>query len=378
MLVRVAVPVVLVLAIAASSALAAEPVPVPPALQALEQKMLLIHFNTAHVTGVFVLGDLGTPSEGADLGAQANVCESLIVSTNANVRLSPSGTVASSQLEGGPAIKQISIGRTNYIYEPSVKRYDGGRPWVRSVKEAPSKSSKGLFGAMPAVGEDEPSASTDVFKRLVEAVNQAQSIHEAGQATIDGQQAAEYVVTISMATLLAKHLSQKQIETAKKKNKFFKGIAEATDTLELFLTPDGMPVRTINVIGPRNDGIGVEQDILATNIPVSIHKPPSNLTVGQARLRKLEKRYDRKHPHQPPTLPIQIGHPPADCPSESNKGSEHLPISKSGPGLPRLFAQEDLANPFVGDSKHSWSIRRWLGGARRAKGDLDGQTEPAA
>lgn len=50
MLVRVAVLVVLLFAMAASSALAAEPVPVPPALQALEQKMLVIHFNTARVS----------------------------------------------------------------------------------------------------------------------------------------------------------------------------------------------------------------------------------------------------------------------------------------------------------------------------------------
>jgi hypothetical protein len=338
MLVRVAVLVVLVFAMATSSALATEPVPVPPALQALEQKMLLIHFNTARVSDVFALGDLGTPAEGADLAAQANVCESLIVSIDANVRLSPSGTVASSRFEGGPAIRQISIGRTDYIYEPSVKRYDGGRPWVRSVKEAPSKSSKGLFGTMPAVGEDEHGTSTEVFRGIVDAVNQAQSIREAGQTTVDGQQATEYVVTISMATLLAKHLSQKQIETAKKKSEFFKGLSEATDTLELFLTPDGMPVRTVNVIGPRNEGIGVEQDILATNIPVSIHKPPSNLTVGQARLRKLEKRYDKKHPHQPPALPIPIGHPPADCPSESNEGSENLPFGKRSPGLPRALS----------------------------------------
>lgn len=335
MLVRVAVPVVLVLAIAASSALAAEPVPVPPALQALEQKMLLINFNTARVSDVSALGDLGTPAEGADLSAQANVCESLIVSTNANVRLSPSGTVASSRFEGGRAIKQISIGRADYIYEPSVKRYDGGRPWVRSVKEAPSKSSKGLFGTMPAVGEDEHGTSIDIFKRLVETVNQAQSIQEVGPTTVDGQQATEYVVTISMATLLAKHLSQKQIETAKKKSELFKGISEATDTLELFLTPAGMPVRTINVIGPRNEGIGVEQDILATNIPVSIHKPPANLTVGQARLRKLEKRYEKKHPHQSPTPPTPIGHPPADCPSESGEGSEGPILVEHKPRMSR-------------------------------------------
>ncbi len=29
------------------------------------------------------------------------------------------------------------------------------------------------------------------------------------------------------------------------------------------------------------------------------------------------------------------------------------------------FAQHDLANPFVGGGKHSWSIRRWLGRAKR-------------
>ncbi len=338
-LVRVTVLVVLLFAMSASSALAAEPVTVPAALQTLEQKMLMIQFNTARVSGVFALGDLGTPAEGADLSAQANVCESLIVSTNAKVRLSPSGTVASSQIEGGPVIKQISVGHTSYVYTTSAKRYDGGRPWVRSVQTS-SKSSNGLFGAVPAVGEEEPRTSTEVFKGIVEAVGQAQSIQEAGPIGIDGQQVTEYTLTIPMAALLAKHLSQKQIETAKKKNKVFKGIAEATDTLELFIAPNGMPVRTINVVGPRNEGIGVEQDILATNIPVSIHKPPSNLTVGEARLRKLEKQYDKKHPHQPPISPIPIGHQPADCPSESGEGSENLPFGKSSPGLPRAVSSD--------------------------------------
>jgi hypothetical protein len=42
------------------------------------------------------------------------------------------------------------------------------------------------------------------------------------------------------------------------------------------------------------------------------------------------------------------------------------------------FAREDLANPFVGGGKNSWSIRRWLGRARRSKGDLGGQAGPAA
>lgn len=65
MLRYVLLPVALVFAVAAPTTFAAEPVPsstpVPPALVALEQKMLSIHFNTVRVSAVFGLGELGAP-----------------------------------------------------------------------------------------------------------------------------------------------------------------------------------------------------------------------------------------------------------------------------------------------------------------------------
>jgi hypothetical protein len=132
-----------------------------------------------------------------------------------------------------------------------------------------------------------------------------------------------------MARLLARHLSQEQIEAAKKKDKLFKAIAEANVTLELYLTPSGMPIRTIGVIGPRNEGLGSEQDILATGVPAAINAPPARLTIGQARFNKLERRYNKSHPRQPLAPQDPFGPAPAHCPSESNEAGEGLLLPRA-------------------------------------------------
>jgi hypothetical protein len=341
MLKYVPVPVLLLFAISTSVTLGAEPasspVAVPPALQALEQKMLLINFNTARVSAVFALGDLGAPVEGAELGADANKCNSLVSYTTATERLSPPASIGAVEIDGGTAVKQITVGKTSYIYMPSAERYDGGRPWVRQVL-ASKPSGNPALSALSTLSQEQPTTSTGFFQNLVEEINDSSSIKEIGARTVDEQQTTEFTATVPMATLLARRLSQNQIEAVEKKDKAFKGVAKAIVTLELYVAPSGMPVRTIDVIGSRNEGIGVEQDILATGVPATINAPSARLTIGQARLDKLIKRYAKSHHRQPlaPQNPFSTG--PAHCPSESNEASEHLPIQKSAPGVPRTVA----------------------------------------
>jgi hypothetical protein len=227
-----------------------------------------------------------------ELRSTADKC-SLVFSTTANTQLSPPESLGIDKTNGKTFSKQILIGKTLYSYLPAVKRLDGGRPWVRSVRPPPTSSSPGLAGLTASLSGEEPTTSTAFFKRLIEDVNGAQSIQELGPTTVDGQQVSEYSATTSMTKLLAIRLSQKRIETAEQ-DKAFKTLAAQSVTIELFVTTSGLPLRTIDVIGPRNEGIGIEQDILATGIPVVVHAPPARLTITQARLIELEKHHAKK------------------------------------------------------------------------------------
>jgi hypothetical protein len=139
----------------------------------------------------------------------------------------------------------------------------------------------------------------------------------------------------SLNKLLSPKQSPKQREEAKKHHEeATQKLSEAPMELELFIAPNGIPVRTTVVIGERSEGIGAEQDILAVGIPVVVHAPPADKTIGQAQLRKLEQQRFKRELRQlrkgirsgkPVRLPKQSPSPiPAhsECPSEASEGSE--------------------------------------------------------
>jgi hypothetical protein len=140
--------------------------------------------------------------------------------------------------------------------------------------------------------------------------------------------------------------SPKQGEEAKKHHEeATQKLSEAPMELELFIAPSGIPVRTTVVIGKRSEGIGAEQDILAVGIPVVVHAPPADETIGQTQLRRLERQQFKRELRQlrkgirsrkPVRLPRQSPSPipaPSECPSEASEGTGG--ISSSG-GSSRL------------------------------------------
>ncbi len=288
---------------AAPAALAAEGAPapaqtpavVPPNLQALEQKMAQIRFNTARISLRFVFGELGSPAGGAELGSDVNKAKSFAISAAGAIRFSPPAAAFTSTVEGlglpflTKTSKERTIGKTIYTYKPSVARFDGGRPWVRSrQKPAPKPDSDSarlsavVESLAPTFSGSSRGDSTGWFTKLIEDLNGAVSIQEVGPVTVDGQQATEFTASLSLAKLLAGKLSPKQLASMKP--------SEATMELEAFLAPNGLPVRTTSIVGNRIEGIGIEDDILALEIPVVVHAPPASKTIGEARLRKLEKK----------------------------------------------------------------------------------------
>lgn len=294
------------------------PAVIPPNLQMLEQKMAQIRFNTARISARFGLGELGPAGGGAELGTGIKGPNGAFVTSTVGVfRLSPPEASTTSKFEGvgspngegvppgGAPSKERVIGNTVYTYTPSALRYDGGRPWVRSKRVSSSQSGGGSAGLE---GLSDPSAP---FAKLIEDVNGALSVQEVGPMTIDGQQVTEFTVSLTMATLLPgkrlerfikafsslgeilspdNHSSKQREEAKQHREEQAKKIREIPVEIELFIASNGLPARTITVLGNRKEAIGGEQDILALEVPVDVHAPPARETIGETQLRKLRAR----------------------------------------------------------------------------------------
>jgi hypothetical protein len=188
-----------------------------------------------------------------------------------------------------------------------VASFDGGRPWVRSVRPVhKSGESAGLAGISSSLaittsgsgassGGGVGSGSVEPFAKLVDDINGALSVREVGPVTIDGQQTSGFVVSSSLerilspgqlaslakafgalGTLLSPIESPKQrAEAEKHREEAARHLGQTPVILELFIAPSGLPVRTISIIGSRSSGIGVEEDILALEVPVHVHVPPA-------------------------------------------------------------------------------------------------------
>jgi hypothetical protein len=311
------------------------PAVVPINLQVLEQKMAQIRFDTARISGRAVLGEMGPAVSGAELGAAAKGSNTLVSSTVAAVRLSPPESTSTGKIEapktsghmlgsghtlglGAGVVRERTIGSTVYTYRPSVASFDGGRPWVRSTRRAPQTGgeSAGIAGisdspAAPASGTGAGSTPIAPFAKLIEDVNSGLSVQEVGPVTVDGQQTIEFTVssslervlspkqlaaltkaTSTLGALLSPTESPKQHAEAKKhREEAARKLGHTPVQLELFIAPSGLPVRRISILGNRTSGIGGEEDILALEVPVDVHAPPPRETIGQARLRKLERKH---------------------------------------------------------------------------------------
>jgi hypothetical protein len=289
---------------------------VPPALPALEQKMGQIRFNTARISQRFVLGGLGSTAGGAELGDGTGRGQSFLTTGTGSIRLAPAASLFTTHVEvpGGRVPSPLTrprqvrtIGRTTYTYTPSAASFDGGRPWVRSEsRPAPKRGSKagalavqlGVLGhalAPTLAGSSEGSSegSAEPFATLIDDLDGAVSVSEGGAVTVDGQQTTEFTASLSIVKLLAGKLSRKQL--AKIEAESLKKPSEAIVELEVFIASSGLPVRTIGAYGKPTEGLGVQQDILALEVPFAIQAPPVRQTIGQARLLQLERRRSGIH-----------------------------------------------------------------------------------
>jgi hypothetical protein len=288
---------VLLLAIAACAAAvpgataAAGPsgAPIPPALAALEQKMLALQITSESFSlSESVQGPAGPPS--GPLGQVGLVLahravSQVIVGVSGQESFEP---VQASFQESvlGQKINGRLIGTTLYTESPPIASIDGGRPWVSQTGQSLGLSTgagSGLLAGAPA------NASQPSFLKLTELLGLTNGITESPAQTVDGQATSVFSASIDLARIPA--LSSPGKRTVLKK-------LQLVAALQVFIAEDGLPVRTVITVKLKPDRgrvyeIVTQSDLLAIDIPVSVQAPPTSQTISLRRLKQIEKRRKR-------------------------------------------------------------------------------------
>jgi hypothetical protein len=289
----------------ASSALvaaASTPVVVPPALQALEQKMEQIRFSSLRFSRRL---DLRVPdsthSNGITISTSAASTHHIVISSTGVLGLSPlllsSTSTTSERVAPGEAVapfrQERRIGTATYVYDPSITRRDGGRPWIRSVRSRKDERLAAKLAPLTAVldpvlaGLERSAASSNgPFAPLLEMLGGTLSIQETGPATVDGQQTLAFTATLSTARLVERIFSAKELRSLNGG----KPPPNSDFTLELWIAPSGLPVRAVTTSDIHGEEFNSQEDILGLDVPVLVHAPPADRTISQARLIELDRR----------------------------------------------------------------------------------------
>lgn len=202
----------------------------------------------------------------------------------------PAGNVVLS-LFGHPLTFR-EVGSTTYFYLRALASKDHGRPWVKlgpgglaELITVNGKHVKAPKIAEPKIGE--PALAEPPFEGLRKALAGSKEVRELGPRTLYGQP-----VTSFLAVLEPEQLKREHLASAARLG--LPAPQPSTATLEVSLTQDGLPVRTVITEHDQATVISATVEIPAINFPLVIEPPPACQTITMRELRKLE-RQARKH-----------------------------------------------------------------------------------
>jgi len=264
------------------------PASIPPSLQMLEQKMgelKVTSLRFSEKTSVTV-----PHSEGKILGLLKLLLGGGI--SGEETTSPPAGNVVLS-LFGHPLTFR-EVGSTTYFYLRALASKDHGRPWVKlgpgglaELITVNGKHVKAPKIAEPKIGE--PALAEPPFEGLRKALDGAKEVRELGTGTLYGQPVTSFLAVLEPEQLKREHLaSVARLEAP--------APPPPTATLEVSLTQNGLPVRTVITEHDQGTVISVTLEIPAINFPLVIEPPPASQTITIRELRQLE-RQARKHSH---------------------------------------------------------------------------------
>lgn len=264
--------------------------PLPPDLVALEQQMAQLHVNSERVSFQEELSFGELSGSGIPLA--------LIIAGKGEFSDSPSQGSFVAGLLGIDAIQTRVIGESTYTYSQRAAEVDGGRPWVRSQKVGNSSANIDPSGI---TGSDQPGPQ-GTFSKLIEELNGALAIQDSGPVTVEDQRVIEFDATLNPTPFLEKlkpqskepkHPLNSLLETPETKKRPAKPTPPPPPPsfgLEVFIAPNGLPVRERYTFTAEGVTISVRVDTLATNIPVNVTAPPAAQTIDKAALQRIERR----------------------------------------------------------------------------------------
>ncbi|HTZ85707.1 MAG TPA: hypothetical protein VMB05_03475 [Solirubrobacteraceae bacterium] len=264
------------------------PATAPPDLQALEQKMLALQITSERFTTSLAVSETPRPKGLGGVGpifGRASALLSSVSTAAGEIGFAP--VRASFQVSVlGEHFNARLIGTTLYIEEPSIARVDGGRPWL----ELPDEHLGSAVGGGPSAEAEGGLEPAGGFQATVQTIARATSIQEIGRASVNGQAATEFALTIPLERI--GKLSHRQLQVLRK-------LLVPRVHLQLFLAEDGLPLRERVAFTLRHGhGRLIEQsDVLAVDVPVEVQAPPAAETLTDAGLKRLF-REQAKHRHK--------------------------------------------------------------------------------
>jgi hypothetical protein len=281
----------IVVALGCEAAPATAATPLPADLVGLEQQMAQLQANSERFSfqEEIALGEF--------LGKQTPLV--LIFAGDGEASDSPAQASFAGGLFGLPQEQTRVIGDTTYTYKQAAAEIDGGRPWVRSPTKAVKEEASALDPG--SVLSNDKTGQQGTFSKLIEELNGAQSIEESGPATVDGQRVIEFDAMLNPAPLLAQlrskatpsgHPLSSLLETSPvgSPKAPAKPTTPPTFELEVFIAPNGLPVRIRFTFVDEGTTLAERVDTLAINIPVDVVAPAAAQTIDETQLKQIERR----------------------------------------------------------------------------------------
>ena len=172
------------------------------------------------------------------------------------------------------------VNGTLYQYEANNPTHRPHRPWVARKEPA----SFQLLGSTSHFAEGALPGSQPDFAGLIALLGKAQRFESSGATTLAGQPVSGFTATLSPADLISGGSVEKELKELSKS-----GLTSAS--LEVLITPAGLPARVRLLLGTTLSSAATVAEIVGLEAPVTVKPPPPRKTITAARLRRLELRH---------------------------------------------------------------------------------------
>lgn len=295
-----AATVALVTALMLSAPGGASAAELPPELSSLEQRMAQLQANSERFTFEEEL------SVGEIRGA--SIPFDLLIDGRGEASDAPAEASLEAGILSHAFVRTRTIGETEWTYDQRAQELDHGHPWLAHQRKPKEATPEALLDPGEVL-ENDRTGGQATFSKLVEELNEAQSVIDVGPVTVDDQRVIEFDASLNPLPLIAKLEAQVRAKSKNAKKPLESLFPELSSGeskrshrtyppptlgLEVFIAPEGLPVRIRATFTDSDVTVALRVDTVAINVPVSIEPPPASQTISEHKLKQLERRRARR------------------------------------------------------------------------------------